>query len=346
MHSKIKVLIVDDASFMVKALRDILDSDQQIEVVGSARNGRDALEKIKKLKPDVITLDVDMPVMDGISAIRHIMIEMPVPIVMLSSLYSHGDITFDALRLGVVDFLPKPSGAVSKDIHVQRNDIVERVKIAAAVRLHNIRRISLKKVDHHEDLAGRYKYISLDHLITIGTTVGGPGSLMRIITKLPQDIPAAIICIQDISPKILPDFAKEFDFYSAWKIEVGATGKVLEQGTCYICSTSQPVRVSINDDNEPSLIDSQDTSEPLNDLFSSASHQYGSNTIGILMAGIGNDGNEGMADIKKRGGVTLAQETETCVYPNLTQCAIEKGVVDKAVSVDELANSIIAAINK
>ncbi len=114
MSDKIKVLIVDDASFMVKALTNILKSDSGIEVVGNAKNGREALEKIRQLRPDVVTLDVDMPIMDGISAVRHIMINEPVPIVMLSSLFDHGEITFEALRLGVVDFLPKPSGAISR----------------------------------------------------------------------------------------------------------------------------------------------------------------------------------------------------------------------------------------
>ena len=120
MADKIRVLIVDDAAFMVKALTEMLNSDPLIEVVGGAKNGLDALNKIKQLKPDVITLDVDMPVMNGIQAVRHIMIECQVPIIMLSSLYNHGEITFEALRLGVVDFLPKPSGAISKDIHDER----------------------------------------------------------------------------------------------------------------------------------------------------------------------------------------------------------------------------------
>jgi len=133
MDEKIKVLIVDDAAFMVKAIKEIMEADSRIEVVGSARNGQEGLEMIKSLKPDVITLDVDMPVMDGIRAVRHIMIECPVPIVMLSSLSAHGEITFEALRLGVVDFLPKPSGAISKDIHRSRNEIIDRVKIAASV---------------------------------------------------------------------------------------------------------------------------------------------------------------------------------------------------------------------
>ena len=126
---KIKVLVVDDASFMVKAISNILNSDPDIEVVGSAKNGLEALTKIKELKPDIITLDVDMPIMNGITAVRHIMLECPVPIVILSSLFTNGAISFEALRLGVVDFLPKPSGAISKDIHIAKQHIIDRVKM-------------------------------------------------------------------------------------------------------------------------------------------------------------------------------------------------------------------------
>ena len=344
MDNKIKVLIVDDASFMVKALRDILDSDHEIEVVGSARNGKDAVEKIKKLRPDVITLDVDMPVMDGIQAIRHIMIECPVPIVMLSSLFAHGDITFEALRLGVVDFLPKPSGAISTDIHTQRTELVERVKLAASIKLHNVRRVKLSKVDAREDIASRYQYQSLDYLITIGTTLGGPGSIIRLLSSLPQDVPAAIIAIQDIEPKIIPEFANEFDQYSSWKIEPGNRPAVLQQGVCYICSTQMPVTVGLNAQSEPVLLPAEAAEMPLNDLFSSAAEVFENHTVGVLMTGYGDDGKDGFATIQQHGGLTLAQETQTCVYPNLTQCAIENGVVDKVVSISDLSSQLVNAV--
>jgi two-component system chemotaxis response regulator CheB len=343
-ENKIKVLIVDDASFMVKALRDILDSDHDIEVVGSARNGKDAIDKIKKLRPDVITLDVDMPVMDGIQAIRHIMIECPVPIVMLSSLYAHGDITFEALRLGVVDFLPKPSGAISTDIHTQRAELVERVKLAASIKLHNVKRVRLNKINSRENLADRYHYQSLDYLIAIGTTLGGPGSIIRLLSSLPQNVPAAIIAMQDIEPKILPEFVNEFDQYSPWKIEVGTRQTVLQQGVCYICSNRVPMRVGVNVQSEPVLLPFDFKDSPLNGLFSSAADVFETHAVGVLMTGHGGDGKEGFAAIQQNGGLTLAQETNTCVYPNLTQCAIENGVVDKIVSISELSSQLVDAV--
>lgn len=340
MSDKIKVLIVDDASFMVKALRGIFESDSEIEVIGSAKNGEEALEKIKELKPDVITLDVDMPVMDGLSAVRHIMIHEPVPIVMLSSLFEHGDITFEALRLGVVDFLPKPSGAISRDIHLQKKEIIERVKIAAAERIENVHRVKLKKIDVRDQLSEKYGFNDLDSIVTIGTTLGGPNTIIRLMSKLSPKLPAAIVVIQEIASNILPEFVKEFNQYTPWKIEVGSDGKVLEAGSCYICSYHEAMTIQINESHEPALRSNSDINKPLNALFSSAAQVFEQNTIGVLLTGIGADGDDGFEQIKSVGGTTIAQKTETCVYPNLTACAIERGVVDTVEHVDELSTRI------
>lgn len=344
MGNKIKVLIVDDAAFMVKALRDILDSDPDIDVIGSARNGKEAVEMIKRLKPDVITLDVDMPIMDGISAVRHIMIECPVPIVMLSSLFSHGDITFEALRLGVVDFLPKPSGAISTDIHTQRMEIIDRVKIAASVKLNNIQRVKLKRNDLRANISSRYQFKSLDYLIVIGTTLGGPSSIVRLLSSLPHGLPAAVIVTQDISPKILPEFVNEFDTYSSWKIEPGITPTVLQQGVCYVGTVKVPMKVAVNEQGEPVLVHAQEEDKPLNLLFKSAAKVFDNHAVGVLMTGHGDDGMEGFTELQRCGGVTIAQETETCVYPNLTQYAIDKGVVDRVVPLTDLSAQLVAAV--
>lgn len=345
MTNKIKVLIVDDASFMVKALRGILEPDPEIEIVGTAKNGKDALEKIKQLQPDVVTLDVDMPIMDGISTVRHIMIESPVPIVMLSSLFSHGDITFEALRLGVVDFLPKPSGAISRDIHEQGDEIIERVKIAAAENIENVRRTRITKFNINDSLTERYGYRTLDHVVAIGTTLGGPNTIIRIMSELSPELPAAVIAIQEIAPDILPAFVKEFNEYTPWKVDVGREGTVLEAGTCYISSYHEPMVIKINDNHEPYLSAADTTiSKPINALFSSAAEVFDHNTVGLLLTGVGTDGHEGFAQIKHHSGVTIAQKVETCVYPNLTRCAIEKNVVDLVVDAGDLTKQVEVAI--
>lgn len=345
MNEKIKVLIVDDASFMVRALREILESDTGIEVVGSAKNGKVALDKIRELKPDVVTLDVDMPVMDGISAIRHIMIEQPTPIVMLSSLFKHGDITFEALRLGVVDFLPKPSGAISRDIHQQGKVIADRVKIAASQRLENVHRVKLAKIDARDRLVERYGFQELDYLISIGTTLGGPNSIIRLMSQLSPQLPAAIVVVQEIAENILPEFVRQFNDYTPWKVEAGEENIILESGSCYLCSNQNPMTVHINQNNEPCLKVNGIGVKPLNALFASAAEIFEQNAIGILLTGIGNDGEEGFAAIKKKSGLTIAQNSNTCVYPNLTKCAIEHGVVDVVTDIDHLCEQIENAMS-
>uniref|UniRef100_UPI004057B836 response regulator n=1 Tax=Candidatus Electronema sp. TaxID=2698783 RepID=UPI004057B836 len=204
MDKKYKVLVVDDATFMTKAISDLLESDAEIEVIGVARNGLEGLKKIKELHPDVITLDIDMPVMDGLQAIRHIMIEAPVPIVVLSSLFSDGSITFEALRLGVVDFVAKPSGAISSDIHVAKQQIVDRIKLATAVNFQNIRRVRVRKNGASQTLPSASG--SLRSLVVIGTSLTGPNSFIRLMTRLEGGLPAAAVILLEISPKILPAF--------------------------------------------------------------------------------------------------------------------------------------------
>lgn len=345
MVEKIKVLIVDDAAFMVKALTEMLDADSQIEVVGNARNGKEALEKIKSLKPDVITLDVDMPVMDGISTVRHIMIESQVPIVMLSSLFSHGDITFEALRLGVVDFLPKPSGAISKDIQTERENIIQRVKIAASVSLENIHRVGLSEVDSRERISQRYEYRGLENVIAVGTTLGGPNTVINMMSKISSEIPASIVVIEEIATKILPDFVQRFNKYTEWRVEVGEDDHVMQSGVCYLCSYKEPLTIQVNDDGEPCLKSNPVSTEPLNDLFTSAADVFDNHTIGVLLTGVGMDGAEGLSHIKKKSGVTIAQTTSTCVYPNLADNAIEQGVVDYVSDVEDIVKKIEQVIS-
>jgi len=341
---KIKVLIVDDATFMVKAIREILESDADIEVVGAAKNGIECLKMIKELRPDVITLDVDMPIMDGIKTVRHIMIESPVPIVMLSSLSEHGDITFEAIRLGVVDFLPKPSGAISHDIHDVQQQIIDRVKIATSITMENIRRVKLIHKDSSEELNERYGYQALEYIVTIGTTLGGPNTVINMMSKLSPALPITMLVIQEISPKIIPEFAKQFTEQTCWRVETAEPGKRFEQGVCYICSNEEPMMVERNSDNEVCMVAQSGADKPLNTLFSSAANVFGSNTIGVLLTGIGNDGCEGFSVIRDNAGITIAQSTNTCVYPNLTQCAIENGTVDYVVDGNLLARKIESVV--
>jgi two-component system chemotaxis response regulator CheB len=340
MDEPIKVLVIDDASFMLKAVSEILDSDPGLKVIGTAKNGLEGLQKIKELRPDVITLDMDMPVMDGITAIRHIMIEAPVPVVVLSSLYNDGSVTFEALRLGVVDFVPKPSGAISRDIHTASRKIIDRIKIAASVNIDNVRRVRLAKLDFKQDLSERYGFQHLDYLLAMGTTLSGPNTFIRLLANLSPQLPATAVIVMDIAPQILDSFVRKFDDHTHWKIEIARDNTVLEQGTCYLASDESSVGVFMNENGEPTLKVGPKVDEPLNHFFTSAAEVFTQNTIGLLLTGIGSDGATGFAKIREKNGVTIAQSTSTCVYPNLTQNAIEQGTVDIVAEETELAGEI------
>ncbi len=344
MDEPIKVLIVDDALFMRKAISEILQSDNRLNVVGTARDGLDGLEKIKALNPHVVTLDIDMPRMDGLAAVRHLMIESPVPVVVLSSLFSDGAVTFEALRLGVVDFVPKPSGGISEDMDKSRRQIIDRVKIASSVNFENIRRVRMLVGDTKENLAPRHGQNALQYLITLGTSLSGPNTVIRLLTRLSPALPAAMVVVQEIAPQILPAFAKKFNEHVPWFVEVARDGMILEQGVCYICSNTQSLSIERNEKDQPCIRLDKAVDQPLNKLFSSAAQVFRQNTIGVLLTGVGDDGADGFARIRDYNGNTIAQDTHCCVYPNLTQNAIEKGTVRKVVTESQLPGAIEASM--
>jgi two-component system chemotaxis response regulator CheB len=344
MERKIRVLIVDDAMFMRKAISEIIGKDPELEVVDTARNGLEGLEKIKKLNPDVVTLDIDMPIMDGLTSIRHIMIQSPIPIVVLSSLFYDGAITFDALRLGVVDFVPKPSGAISTDINTSQQIIIDRIKMAASVRMGNVRRVKLKGYDIDKSAKCGLNNIStnsLEHLIAIGTNLSGPNTVIRLMAQIPNTLPASIIVVQEISTRILSSFVEQFNRHTAWHVEVAQNGKALYPGVCYIHSNEKGLKIGQNGQGDPVIeIDDKPTTEPLNHFFTSAADTFGQKTIGVLLTGTGIDGSEGFSRIREKAGITIAQDKKCCVYPNLTENVVEKNLVDMVIDEGKLPDTI------
>ncbi len=343
MEEKIRVLVVDDALFMRKALTDILASDPGIEVVGTAENGLIGLEKAGSLAPDVITLDMDMPVMNGIEAIRHIMIRWQIPIVVLSSLFADGSINFEALRLGVVDFVPKPSGAVSRDIDTAARTIIDRVKMAAAVNVENIHRTRLPPGGVGIEKT-RSSGVPPDDIIAVGTTLSGPNTVIRLLANLPSKLPAAVVVMQEIAPKILASFAKEFDRHVPWKIRALQEDTTIESGTCYIGSTETSLRVAQTSEGRAHVRVGAAGDTPIDLLFASAAEAFPGHVVGVLLSGIGKDGAGGLAAVRRHAGLSLVIDTRCCVFPNLPANAIACGVADKVVSDRDLPAAIQCAV--
>ncbi len=322
----VKTLVVDDAPMMRKVIQQILTKDDEIEVIGTAANGQECLEKILELQPDVVTLDIDMPVMNGLTAIKNIMVRYQIPIVIISSLVQDGYFAFEALRLGVMDFVPKPSRVGTESWADEEELVRMRVRLAASMQVNRMRRVRRRK----KVVAPGAPYATVPRAVAVmGTTLAGPNTIMHIVTQLPPDFPGTIIALQEIHPRILIPFCACFNDISPLEV-IPVTGPCpLQPGKVYIASTVKGLRVErLGDQGEFSLDVTDPVPMPIDQLFSAAAENFGQNTCGVLLTGVGIDGADGLGQIKAGGGLTIAQEQECCVYPNLVENALRRDVVD------------------
>nr|WP_246325407.1 chemotaxis protein CheB [Dissulfurirhabdus thermomarina] len=324
---------------MRKALVEILSRDEGIEVVGVARHGQEALEAIEQLRPDVVTMDVDMPVMDGLTAVKHIMVRHPLPVVMLSGLGGHGGVTLEALRLGAVDFFPKPSGTISLDIHEQADQLLQVVKQAARVNSAAIRRVRLAEIRDFE-VDGRGA--SVPGAVVIGAQQGSAGSLIRILDTVTPRFPIGLLVVQELSPPVLKSYAGELQRVIPWRLRVGEEGPV-EKGACYVSSYDRPLALEPEGEAQAvRVVTLTDQEGALDGLFSQAAGIYKDKCLAILLGGAGMDGVEGLRAVHEAGGRTLVLKPEECVHGEASEAAIRQGVVDEAVMEHELPERIEA----
>ena len=349
LQQKIKVLVVDDSAFMRKVISDILSSDDYIEVIGTARNGKDGIEKAQLLKPHVITLDVEMPVMDGITALKQLLELNPQPkVIMLSSLTNNGgEATMKALEAGAFDFVLKPTASlVHFKIEDIKEDLIKKVKSAVTSNLlsyveHDIapRRIKTEPKQHIQ-FQGDLKYI-----VSIGTSTGGPRALQEVIPYLPSNIPAAVLIVQHMPPGFTKSLALRLDGLSDINVKEAENGDVLKPGWAYLApgdyhlsvnKASREFVININQDmpmtgHRPSV----------NYMMNSVADCGHKNLIAVMMTGMGSDGSIGIAKIKAAGGKTIAQNEATCVVYGMPKSAVATGAIDKIVPLNDIAKEII-----
>jgi len=358
MTDKIRVLIVDDSALMRKALKEIIMTDSKLDVVGTARDGQDAIEKAHDLKPDVVTMDINMPVMDGLTSMQHILSEFPeMPVLMVSSLTAEGALaTFEALELGAFDFVTKPSGTVSSNLYIVGKEIIEKVKLAyknmnkKSIRDRMVRRtntvnrekvIPSKKID-----IGMSKELS--KVVVIGISTGGPGTLMEVLPMLPQDLKAAVIIIQHMPPSFTGSFAKRLNDACRISIKEAAAGDVLQNGRGYLAAGGYQLVVR----GEGGLLRLPSNPKTIfmpsvNVTMDSVLEAYGGkNVIGVLMTGMGDDGADAMVKIRKAGGVTIAEDESTAVVFGMPREAIERGGAEIVLPSYKVADAIIKAVRK
>lgn len=349
--SKIRVLVVDDSALMRKLLAELLNSDPQIEVVGSAMDAYAAREKIKRLKPDVVTLDVEMPKMDGLSFLSNLMRLHPMPVVMVSSLTEKGaDVTMKALELGAVDFVSKPKVDLAHTLEDCAAEIITKVKAASLACVDTImRQTSLAEVAGRAPKAangssGRsLSYSTTDKVIAIGASTGGTEAIKEVLIRLRPDCPGIVIT-QHIPPVFSRSFADRMDQTCPLSVCEAVDDQQIRPGHAYIAPGDQHLSVVKNG---AKYVCKLDMEEPVNRhrpavdiLFDSVAKEAGSNAVGVILTGMGRDGAKGMRRMHDAGAATIAQDEATSVIWGMPHAAIEEGGVDKVMALDQIARKM------
>ncbi len=335
----IRVLVVDDSMFMRQLISDLLSEDPEIKVAGTAQNGLEALKKIAELRPNVVTLDLQMPVMDGATTLKNIMKESPVPVIMVSAFTKKdADVTLECLQAGAVDFVAKPSGPVSMDISSVAKDLVAKVKAAAKART---KKTGIVKAAP-QTAAKQAK--TMKKAVVIGASTGGPSALEELLSKIPADIPAAMLVVQHMPKIFITSLAERLSRNCAIKVKEGQEGDVLEPGTAYLAPGER--HMAVQKKGAGAAITLRDappingTKPNIDVTMGSASEVFGKNTVGVILTGMGNDGTEGMKQIKARGGSTIVQDESTSVVFDMPHNVIKSGSADHILPLPSIPKEI------
>jgi two-component system, chemotaxis family, protein-glutamate methylesterase/glutaminase len=339
---KIKVLVVDDSAFIRQMLTQLLKSDAAIDVVGAAPNPLRAREMIKELNPDVLTLDVEMPEMDGLAFLEKLMRLRPMPVVMVSSLTEKGaEITLQALELGAVDFIAKPKIDLREGLEGMAQDIISKVKYAATARLRAASDRARPAVLKAPVFKGTEK------IIAIGSSTGGVEALIEIITALPQNSPAVVIA-QHMPANFTTTFAARLDKLSAMKVHEANNGARILPGHVYLAPGGFHLLVERSGANYLTKV--TDAVPPMNGhrpsvdaLFHSVAQNVGQNAVGAILTGMGNDGAKGLLDMRQQGAQTFGQDEHSCVVYGMPKIAMQLGAVGQELPLTQLAAALMNA---
>ena len=306
----IKVLVVDDSIFMCKLIREILSIDKEIKVVGESNNGYDALEKIKDLKPDVICLDVIMPMPDGIWILEEINKQQPTPVIIFSSIVANNaEITTDIFRLGVIDILQKPSK--QSDMPLIKQELIEKIKSAAFVDKNKLKQSYKQNILRFEN---EPRIISSYSIIAIGSSAGGPPALMEVLRSLPGNIPAGIVVAQHMPENFIKSFTEHMRRVSNFETKVAQDGDIITSGRVLVSPAEKTLtvyRLKRGIVVKLERIDSKPRPS-IDAMFESVSSACSKSAIGVILSGMGSDGVKGLRFIKESGGKTFSQDEKTC----------------------------------
>ncbi|SER06910.1 two-component system, chemotaxis family, response regulator CheB [Gracilibacillus ureilyticus] len=354
---KYSVLVVDDSAFMRKMVSDILNQSERLEVVGTARNGEDAIKKIELIKPAVITLDVEMPVMDGIETLKIIMDRHPTPVVMLSSLTKTGaDKTIEAITLGAVDFIAKPSGSISLNIKEIENEIISKVEqaVQSNITVHSAKKAAKVQISKEErQVSSRIvnsTFIktnrALKPIVAIGSSTGGPRALQEVITSLPGDFQAPVVIVQHMPKGFTKSLADRLNKLSEIDVKEVEDGDVIEPGKVYIAQGGKQFEV---EETGNKFLAKVRTDVPVNGhqpsvdvLFTSIAKLRECQPVAVILTGMGSDGSKGIETLKRSHPrtVTISQSEETCVVYGMPQAAVKTSLVDYVLDIQYISEML------
>lgn len=352
MPSKIRVLVVDDSAFMRQVLRGILEAEPDMEVCGIARDGMEAVEKAVELQPDVITMDVNMPGMDGLVALKRILERVPARVIMVSSLTQEGaDITIEALRLGAVDFVAKPGGSTSLNIKHVAEELVHKVWAAAAARgPRPTRTIPARALQPPPASAPGPAQVTLPYaappryLVLIGASTGGPRTLDEIVPRLPADLLYAVIIIQHMPPGFTLSLARRLDATAKLKVLEASDGHRILSGEAIVGKGGYQLKLASSGghlvcrlDTEPAVVHKPSVNVTLRSAMEAFEPKR---IIGVLLTGMGDDGADAMVELRQRGGFTVAESEETAVIFGMPRAAIKKGGAEVVASSYRIAEIV------
>ena len=341
MANRIKILVVDDSKFIRQAVRRIFETDDQLQVTAEAADGKEALALIPRVDPDVITLDIHMPVMDGISTLKRIMLQHPKPTVMLSNLTMEGaTVTFDTLKFGAVDVIAKPSNLGELAVSQQMREINHRIKLASQVQIDSIRYLRTRPngqpVAAANPSACRY-------LVAVGAAEGGYGALLKILPQLSAGLPAAFLVMLYAEAAYVDAFVSYLDHCSPMSIRRAVNGRPIEAGTCYIACGREYLTVQ-GSRQEPRLVVNPAPFETrkgsIDMLMFSVAELYAERAVGIVLTGSGRDGVEGVGELIRCGGQALVQEPASCLHKQMAQEVLSLQPVDHSIADAQMAAAV------
>ncbi|RJQ45383.1 MAG: chemotaxis response regulator protein-glutamate methylesterase [Gaiellales bacterium] len=345
-QDQVRVLVADDSPTVRLMICRMLESDPGIKVIGTVGNGREATEQVALLKPDIVTMDVEMPVMNGLDAIEHIMAYNPVPILVVSSVVDklHTANAARALGAGAVDVMPKPTPATMQEFEAVAEELRHKIKLLSKVRVitHPKARLSYCPVPAPEKKEQKSETLNAFRLVAIGSSTGGPQALQRILSNMPADVNAAILIVQHIAKGFTEGLVEWLGASCALDVCSGTNGMAIEPGKVIIAPEGR--HMAVNGNGQVRLVDYEypgPHKPAANVLLDSVAEHYGSRSIGVILTGMGSDGALGIRAIHDRGGHTIAQDSETSAIFSMAKEAIKMGGVDEVLPLPDITDAIV-----